>query len=224
MGNTDHMSATDEGQCSHTYAVCFSGGSGSRYGRRLVEVLLRSGHCVHLCATNAAVRVLKHEEGQDLDLDSPELASLFDEDLQSKLHVHALASVEAAPASGSAGIDATIVVPCSMGTLARIAHGFSSNLVERAADVAIKEGRPLIVVPRETPLSEIHLENMLKLVRMGVVVLPAMPGFYQRPQSIAELVDFVVGKILDRLGVPHELVARWQTPQSESPWDEGEVT
>ncbi|MBP8302128.1 MAG: UbiX family flavin prenyltransferase, partial [Planctomycetes bacterium] len=121
-------------------------------------------------------------------------------------------------------IVAVIVVPCSMGTLARVAHGFSSNLVERAADVAIKEGRPLIVVPRETPLSVLHLENMLKLARLGVIVLPAMPGFYHRPTTVAELVDFVVGKILDRLGVAHELVARWQTPAPQTPWHEGEET
>lgn len=205
-----------------TYAICFSGGSGSVYGTRLVEVLLQLGHTVHLCATGAAARVLVHEAGFDLDLERPDLASLFDEELRARLRVHDLAAVEAAPASGSAGIDATVVVPCSMGTLARVAHGFSSNLVERAADVAIKEGRPLIVVPRETPLSELHLENMLKLTRLGAVVLPAMPGFYQRPKTLEELVDFVVGKILDRLGVPHELVARWRTPKASSSWNEGE--
>jgi flavin prenyltransferase len=218
------MPATDKTPDLKTFAVCFSGGSGSRYGRRLVEVLLTLGHRVHLCATGAAVRVLTHEDGEKLDLAAPDLGSLFAADVQQNLFVHALDAVEAAPASGSAGLDATIVVPCSMGTLARVAHGFSSNLVERAADVAIKEGRTLIVVPRETPLSEVHLENMLKLARMGVVVLPAMPGFYQRPVTIGELVDFIVGKILDRLGVPHELVARWQTPTTDSPWDEGEAT
>jgi 4-hydroxy-3-polyprenylbenzoate decarboxylase len=111
-----------------------------------------------------------------------------------------------------------------MGTLARIAHGFSSNLVERAADVAIKEGRRLVVVPRETPLSTIHLQNMLDLARLGVVVLPAMPGFYHRPQSVQDLVDFVVGKVLDRLGVEHAVVRRWQTPtrREPTPYDEGE--
>lgn len=208
------------------FAVCLSGGSGAAYGLRLVEVLLAAGHPVHLVATGAAVRVLVHECGLPLDLESPDLASLFAAELRSNLHVHDRAAVEAAPASGSAGIAAVVVVPCSMGTLARIAHGFSSNLVERAADVAIKEGRPLLVVPRETPLSEVHLENMLKLARLGVVVLPAMPGFYHRPTTIAELVDFVVAKILDRLGVAHELVARWRTPSPDrevSRWDEGEA-
>lgn len=168
------------------------------------------------------MRVLVHEAGAKISLEAPDLASLFAPALRERLRVHALDAVEAAPASGSAGIRATIVVPCSMGTLARVAHGFSSNLVERAADVAIKEGRPLIVVPRETPLSVLHLQNMLELARLGAVVLPAMPGFYHRPTTVAELVDFVVGKILDRLGVAHELVARWQTPAQKSPWHEGE--
>jgi len=204
------------------FAVCFSGGSGIAYGLRFVEVLLQLGHEVHLCATGAAIRVLVHEAGANLDLQRPDLASLFPVALRARLRVHALEAVEAAPASGSAGIVATIVVPCSMGTLARVAHGFSSNLVERAADVAIKEGRPLIVVPRETPLSVLHLQNMLELARLGVIVLPAMPGFYHRPQTVSDLVDFVVGKILDRLGVPHQLVARWQTPAPKSPWQEGE--
>jgi 4-hydroxy-3-polyprenylbenzoate decarboxylase len=111
-----------------------------------------------------------------------------------------------------------------MGTLARVAHGFSSNLIERAADVALKEGRPLVVVPRETPLSAIHLRNMLLLAEAGAVVLPAMPGFYHRPERVEDLVDFVVGKILQRLGIDHEMFRRWQTPEAPpaSPWYEGE--
>lgn len=203
-------------------AVCWSGGSGIVYGQRLVEVLLELGHEVHLCATGAALRVLVHEAGAAIDLAAPDLAGLFPPALRTRLHVHPLEAVEAAPASGSAGITATVVVPCSMGTLARIAHGFSSNLVERAADVAMKEGRPLVVVPRETPLSELHLQNMLALARLGAVVLPAMPGFYHRPQTVQQIVDFVVGKILDRLGIAHGLVPRWQTPPPSSPWQEGE--
>ena len=206
------------------FAVCWSGGSGIDYGMRLVEVLLAAGHEVHLCATNAALRVLVHEAQRAVDMQRPDLARLFDEPLRVRLRVHALDAVEAAPSSGSAGIHATIVVPCSMGTLARIAHGFSSNLVERAADVALKEGRPLVVVPRETPLSVLHLENMLALARLGAIVLPAMPGFYHRPQTVQDLVDFVVGKVLDRLHVEHPLVRRWQSPEprAKSPWDEGE--
>ncbi len=208
-----------------SFVVCFSGGSGIAYGLRLVEVLLDGGHEVHLVATQAALRVLVHEAGHVVDLQRPDLAALFAPGVRARLHVHPLDAVEATPASGSAGLDATIVVPCSMGTLARVAHGFSSNLVERAADVALKEGRPLLVVPRETPLSVVHLQNMLELARLGAIVLPAMPGFYHRPTTVAEMVDFVVGKILDRLRVDHSLVRRWQTPagRPSSPWDEGEV-
>lgn len=207
------------------FTVGLTGGSGSAYGVRLAEVLLLAGHEVHVAATAAAVRVLRHEAGVALDPARPDLASLWPEALRSRLRVHTIDAVDAAPASGTAGIRATILCPCSMGTLARVAHGFSSNLLERAADVAIKEGRTLVVVPRETPLSVVHLQNMLDLARLGVVVLPAMPGFYHRPTRVQQLVDFVVGKILDRLGVGHDLVPRWQTPRAQpphSPWHEGE--
>lgn len=208
------------------FAVGWSGGSGIAYGQRLVEVLLQAGHTVHLMVTPAALRVLVHEAGASIDRACPDLAGLFPPALRSNLRVHAIDAVEAAPASGSAGIRATIVCPCSMGTLARIAHGFSSNLIERAADVAMKEGRPLLVVPRETPLSVLHLENMLALARQSAIVLPAMPGFYHRPETVQDLIDFVVGKILDRLAVAHPLVRRWQTPSPgqapPSPWHEGE--
>lgn len=193
------------------FAVCWSGGSGIAYGIRLVEVLLDGGHRVELCATDATRRVLEHEAGRPVAPGPAGLAALFAA-AADRLAVHAIDAVEAAPASGSAGIAATIVVPCSMGTLGRVAHGASQNLIERAADVAIKEGRTLVVVPRETPLSAVHLQNMLTLARLGVVVMPAMPGFYHRPQSVGDLVDFMVGKILDRIGVAHDIVKRWQTP------------
>lgn len=208
------------------FAVCLCGGSGAVYGLRLVAVLLEAGHEVHLAATRAALRVLVHEAGHDVDLGRPDLAGLFAAPLRARLRVHDLAAVEAAPSSGSAGIEAVVLIPASMGTLARVAHGFSSNLVERAADVALKEGRKLVVVPRETPLSALHLENMLKLARLGAIVLPAMPGFYHRPRTVEDLVDFVVGKVLDRLDVDHELFRRWRTPPGPaaggSPWHEGE--
>lgn len=209
-----------------TFAVCWSGGSGIAYGLRLVEILLAAGHEVHLAATPAARRVLRHEAGREVGDGAADLAALFAPALRPRLHAHAHDAVEATPASGSAGIAATVVVPCSMGTLARIACGWSQNLVERAADVAIKEGRPLVVVPRETPLSAIHLQNMLTLARLGVVVMPAMPGFYHRPRSVDDVVDFVVAKILDRIGIAHELVRRWSTPTGRatpSPFEEGET-
>jgi 4-hydroxy-3-polyprenylbenzoate decarboxylase len=210
---------------ARTFVVCFTGGSGIAYGLGLVEALLGTGAQVHLAATNAALRVLRYEAGIHIDFAEPDLASLFSAELRSHLVVHPLDAVEAAPSSGSAGIEAAVLCPCSMGSLARIAHGFSSNLVERTADVALKEGRPLILVPRETPLSRIHLANMLKLAEAGAIILPAMPGFYHRPQTAADLVDFMVAKILDRLNVEHELIRRWRTPPSEatSTWDEGEA-
>lgn len=211
---------------TRSFAVCFCGGSGIAYGLRLVQVLLQLGHGVHLCATNAALRVLRHEADLPVDLAHPDLAALFDAALRGRLSVHTADAVEAAPASGSAGIAATVLIPCSMGTLARVAHGFSTNLIERAADVALKEGRPLIAVPRETPLSKLHLANMLKLAEAGAIVMPAMPGFYHRPQTVADLVDFMVGKVLDRLQVAHQLYPRWQTPAPPpgdvSPFHEGE--
>ena len=156
-----------------TFAVGFSGGSGIAYGLRLVEILLRVGHRVELVATPAAGRVLEHEAGVPAAR-VKDLAGLFAEDLRAHLRVHDVAAVEAAPASGSAAIGATILCPCSMGTLARVAHGFSTNLVERMADVALKEKRTLVVVPRETPLSVIHLRNMLLLAEAGAIVLPAV--------------------------------------------------
>ena len=173
----------------------------------------------------AALRVRKYEAGVELQPDQPDLKILFPPELGERLCCHQQTAVEAAPASGSAGIRGTIICPCSMGTLARIAHGFSSNLLERAADVALKEGRRLILVPRETPLSSVHLRNMLAASEAGAVILPAMPGFYHRPQTVEHLVDFVVAKILDRLAVDSPLVKRWQTPAAtgpSSPWDEGE--
>lgn len=209
---------------TRAFAVCFTGGSGIAYGLRLVSVLLGQ-HRVYLAATGASLRVLRHEAGVAIDYDHPDLRSLFPEHLRHNLSTHGLEQVEATPASGSAGIAATILCPCSMGTLARVAHGFSSNLVERAADVALKEGRPLILVPRETPLSKVHLANMLKLADAGAVILPAMPGFYHRPETVADMVDFIVARILDKLEVPHELIRRWRGPERgpTSPWDEGEA-
>lgn len=217
---TESLSRSADGR---RFVLGMTGGSGAAYGLRLLEVLLRAGARVQLIASDAARRVLRHEVGLDLAPGEAGLMALAAEDLRAGLEVHANAAVESSPASGSAAIDGVVVCPCSMGTLARVAHGFSSNLIERAADVALKERRRLIVVPRETPLSMIHLRNLLLLAEAGAVVLPAMPGFYHRPQRVAELVDFVVARILDQLGVAHELVGRWQTPKpAANPWHEGE--
>ncbi len=180
------------------YFVGITGASGHAYARALIRALLEAGHEVDLAVTGAGEKVLRHELGlARADLAEPGVR-VFDAD-----------AVEAPPSSGTALTGGVILCPCSMGTLARVAVGFSSNLVERAADVALKEGRPLVVVPREAPLSEIHLENLLRIAKLGAIVLPAAPGFYHRPKHLDDLVDHVVGKILDRLGVEHSRGARW---------------
>jgi len=194
------------------FALAITGASGAVYGLRTVEELLKAKASVSLVISSAALMVLKEECGLNWEGSSEalrlRLSDHFDYDGDG-LQVYDEGDLLAPMASGSAAPDAMIVVPCSMGTLSRIAGGNSGNLLERAADVVLKEGRPLILVPRETPLNAIHLENMLKLARLGVKILPAMPAFYHRPQSMEDLVDFVVGKILDGVGVKHELFKRW---------------
>lgn len=202
-----------------------SGGSGAVYALRLLEVLLEDGARVQLVVSDAGRRVLQHEAGIPVGEPGFSFAGLVSEACRPRLQVFDVDAVESTPASGSAAIDGVVLCPCSMGTLARVAHGFSTNLIERAADVALKERRRLVVVPRETPLSVVHLRNMLLLAEAGAVVLPAMPGFYHRPTRIEHVVDFVVARILDKLDVAHDLVARWRTPEplpGASPWHEGE--
>lgn len=194
------------------FAVAMTGASGALYGLRLVDALTRAGHLVHLMISGPARRVLRHEEGIEV-ADPPDLAGLFEH--PASIRYHQSNAVEAAPASGSADIEAVILCPCSMGTLGRVAHGYSSGLIERAADVALKEGRKLILVPRETPFSLIHLENMSTLVRAGGIVLPAMPGFYNRPESVEDLVRFVVAKVLHRLGVETDWHQAWTGPEPD---------
>ncbi len=192
--------------------LAITGASGAVYGLRLLGCLLEADETVHLMFSDAARAVLAVEEGIELPGGGEELASALRERTGTtggELHLHGREEWTAPVASGSNAPRALVVCPCSMGTLAAIASGASNNLIERAADVALKERRQLILVPRETPLSAIHLENMLKLARLGVTVLPASPGFYHRPQSVAELVDFVVARVLDALGVPQQQVARW---------------
>ncbi len=226
---TSTTDAAEDGvsMVARRFVVGLAGGSGARYALRLIEVLLRSGAEVEAVVSRGGRRVLLHECGLPVPLTGGFPADLLVDDPSLRVHltVHDLAAVEARPASGSARIDGVVLVPCSMGTLARVAHGLSTNLLERAADVALKERRKLVVVPRETPLSVVHLRNMLLLAEAGAIVLPAMPGFYQQPETVQDLVDFVVARILDSLGVDHELVRRWSTPESSGavgPFDEGE--
>lgn len=192
--------------------VGITGASGHAYAEALVRALVRAGHEVDLCVTAAGAKVLRHELGVESGAGGRELgaalAGWFGPEVARALRAFPADAIEAPPSSGTALTGAVILCPCSMGTLARVSVGFSSNLVERAADVALKEGRKLVLVPRETPLSEIHLENLLRMARLGAIVLPAMPGFYHRPRSVDELVQHVTGKILDRIGVAHG-GARW---------------
>ena len=191
-----------------------TGASGHCYAEALARELVRAGHQLDLSITSAGVKVLRHELGVEAgergELLSEALPAWLGEEVAAEIRVFASDAVEAPPSSGTALTGGVLIAPCSMGTLARVAAGFSSNLVERAADVALKEGRTLVLVPRETPLSVVHLENLLKLARMGAVILPAMPGFYHAPETIDDLVGHVVGKVLDRIGVSNSAGARWQ--------------
>ena len=184
--------------------VGLTGASGSIYARRFVEYLLENLMPVCLIATENGKKVFSFE----LELAYEEwVASLkaryehFEEEDNGNLFAGA--------ASGSYPVEAVIILPCSMGTMGQIAGGIATNLLTRAADVALKEGRNLILVPRETPLHQIHLENMLKISRCGGTILPAMPGFYHKPESMEELVDFVLGKILDYIKIENNLFKKW---------------
>jgi 4-hydroxy-3-polyprenylbenzoate decarboxylase len=187
--------------------VAITGASGAPYAVRLLESLVSAGRPIQLIVSSHGVRLLDTELG---------IASV--QELRERIGGVAWDSVVrvfddadrgAAPASGSALNAGMVICPCSMGTLSAIAAGSSRSLVERAADVALKERRPLILVPRETPLSAIHLENMLRVTRAGALVMPAAPGFYHRPHTIDDLVNFMVARVLDHLSVPHHLAARW---------------
>ncbi|MBF0460015.1 MAG: UbiX family flavin prenyltransferase [Magnetococcales bacterium] len=197
--------------------VAWTGASGARYGLRLVHALLSLQQRVDLLISDAARLVLRQECGLDLQGEGAAVVHALGHyfhgtgqpvDLSGVRH---FASKDwlAPMASGAANSRSMVVCPCSMGTLAAIAHGLSDNLIERAADVVIKERRPLILVPRETPLSVIHLENMLSLARLGVTIIPAAPGFYHRPEKLEDLLDFIVARILDQLGIAHTLLPVW---------------
>ena len=185
-----------------------TGASGAPYAARLLEALVAADVEVGLCASSAGVEVVATELYGDPDLDRDEVLRRFVGD-RAGVTVHAPDDWRAPYASGSAKVDAYVICPCSMGTAGTIASGTMSNLIHRAASVAIKEGRKLIVVPRETPLSDIHLENLLRLRRAGAVVLMAAPGFYNAPQSIDDLIEFVVGRCLDQLEIENRLTKRW---------------
>lgn len=195
--------------------VAITGASGSAYAVRLVEVLLRAGRTVHLTLSPAAAEVLAQEleRAVRLEADRFDPAALLGPAADgldvSRLRYHHHRDLRAGIASGSFLTAGMAVCPCSMGTLAAIAHGTSGNLIHRAADVHLKERRKLVLVPREAPLGLVQLRNMTAVAEAGAVVLPAAPGFYHRPRSIGDLVDFVVGRVCDQLGVEHRLFERW---------------
>ncbi len=190
----------------------FTGASGMAYGLRLLECLLGAGARVALIYSQAAQIVAKQELDIVLPTRPQDAAAVLCDRYRAPpdcLRVYSREDWYAPMASGSNPTDAMVICPCSMGTLAAVANGLADNLIERAADVALKERRRLVLVPRETPLSIIHLENMTRLARAGAVILPANPGFYHRPQRVEEVVDFVVARVLDHLGVPNAISLRW---------------
>ena len=196
--------------------VAITGASGAVYAARLLQVLVNAGRRVHVTVSKSATEVFQLEMGLTLDLQNCDLNQLLTtpepsdgNQAQGSLVYHHYQDFRAGIASGSFLTAGMVVCPCSMGTLASIANGLSTNLIHRAADVHLKERRKLILVPRETPLGSIQLDNMKRLADVGAIILPAMPGFYHGPTTIQDLVDFVVGRICDQLGVPHQLFKRW---------------
>ncbi|ACT01064.1 UbiX family flavin prenyltransferase [Paenibacillus sp. JDR-2] len=192
------------------WVVGITGASGAIYGIRLIEELLQANYVVHVVVTEAGWRVLKEELGWDTSRRQAALEQRFGEAVTAgRLVFHPNADIGASIASGSFQVEGMAIVPCSMGSLASMARGISDDLLTRAADVMLKEGRKLIIVPRETPLHAIHLENMLTLARLGVRIIPAMPAFYYKPQSMDEMINFLVGKVLDSMSIEHQLFRRW---------------
>lgn len=193
------------------YVVVVTGASGSVYGLRLIEQLLTSGHEVVMTFTEAGRDVCGYETGFDLPAEEParELLRFLELPLDAPLRNACCKDLFDPIASGSHPVDGVIVCPASMGFVAKVAGGHADNLPSRAADVCLKERRPLVLVPRETPLSLVHLRNLTAATEAGAIVVPAMPAFYQRPASLDDAVNFVVGKVLDVIGVAHELFERW---------------
>src|SRR5262249_21732357 len=191
--------------------IALTGASGAPYGVRLLEVLLATGRTVHLSVSPAAVEVIQRELERTVRLDAFDPADLFGTSPPGpgRLLYHHFRDFQAGIASGSFLTGGMAICPCSMGTVAAIAHGLSDNLIHRAADVHLKERRQLVLVPRETPLGLVQLRNLVTCAEAGAVVLPAMPAFYTRPRTLADAVDFIVGRVCDQLGVEHGLLRRW---------------
>jgi len=192
------------------YILAISGASGSVFGIRLLKHLIKRSE-VHLIISSQSFSIISHETGIDW---SAGTASQKEKKIRAHLrsrrvYYHNELNLASPLSSGSFITQGMLVVPCSMKTLSGIAHGYANNLTERAADVTIKEGRPLLLSPREMPFSAIHLENMLKLARLGITIAPPVPAFYHKPGSLDDMVDFVAGKIMDSFGIRHTLFRRW---------------
>jgi 4-hydroxy-3-polyprenylbenzoate decarboxylase len=192
----------------NNWVIGITGASGVIYGTTLCTYLLGHGWKVHLIISDAARRVMHDELDCPISLKSDEWFKQFGP-YSGELEVHSNRDIGASIASGSFRTKGMVIVPCSMSTLSGIANGSSLNLIQRAADVMLKEGRPFIIVPRETPLHQVHLANMLRLAQMGVKIVPAMPAFYSRPTSLDDIVHFVVGKVLDLMDIEHHMFRRW---------------
>lgn len=205
--------------------LAMTGASGAQYGLRLLDCLVREDREVHFLISKAAQLVVATETDVRLPAKPQALQSFLMEytgAVPGQIRVFDKEDWMAPPASGSSAPSAMVVVPCSTGTLSAIANGACNNLIERAADVALKERRKLIIVPREAPYSSIHLEHMLRLSNLGAVILPASPGFYHQPQTLDDLVDFIVARILNQLDIPQDLLARWGEHHLMSRGDEDE--
>lgn len=197
---------------SKQITLIMTGASGAQYGLRLLEELVKANATISLLISRPARIVIKTETTFDLPARSGEIQQFLTKQFnasEDQIKVYEREQWMAPIASGSGVADATVVCPCTTGTLSAIAVGSSRNLLERAADVALKERKKLILVIRETPFSEIHLENMLKLSRMGAVIMPANPGFYQQPKSLEDIIDFMVARILDHIGISQKLLPTW---------------
>ena len=195
-----------------TYTVAISGASGAPYALRLLQVLIKGGHFVYLSISGDGLSIINDETGLMLKGSETDIQYALEKHLEAKegqLNYFDEDNMYAPIASGSVRIDAMVVIPCSMKTLSAIAHGYASTLIERAADVTLKEKRKLIIVPRETPLSPIHLRNMLTLAELGCHMIPAMPAFYNHPRRISDMIDFIVGRVLDSMGIENDLSPRW---------------
>jgi 4-hydroxy-3-polyprenylbenzoate decarboxylase len=194
------------------YTVAVTGASGAPYALKLLQTLVTASHNIYLCISGDGLSILNDETGLSLKGSETDIQYALEKHLGAKegqVRYFDENNMYAPIASGSAKVDAMVVIPCSMKSLSAIANGYATNLIERAADVTLKEKRKLVIVPRETPLSAIHLKNMLTLAKLGCHIIPAMPAFYNHPKDIEDLVNFIVARVLDNMGVENNLSPRW---------------